>query len=51
MAVTTAAPPDLVREELARLMDSESMRRAPTHARLLRYLVERQVAGDRAALR
>lgn len=45
------APAELVREELARLMDSETMRRAPTHARLLRFLVERRVAGDESALR
>jgi tetratricopeptide (TPR) repeat protein/TolB-like protein len=51
MAVPAAAPPDLVREELARLMDSEAMRRAPSHARLLRYLVERRIAGDATALR
>lgn len=46
-----ALPPDLVRQELARLMESESMRRAPSHARLLRYLVERRVANDEQALR
>ena len=51
MAASTAAPPDLVREELARLMDSEALRRAPSHARLLRYLVEHRVAGDETALR
>lgn len=51
MAASATAPPDLVREELGRLMDSESMRRAPSHARLLRYLVERRVAGDETALR
>lgn len=45
------ASADLVREELARVMDSEAMRRAPSHARLLRYLVERRVAGDASALR
>ena len=42
---------DLVREELARLIDSEALRRAPSHARLLRYLVEQRVAGDGPALR
>ena len=51
MGASTKTPPDLVREELGRLMDSESMRRAPSHARLLRYLVERRVAGDETALR
>jgi len=45
------SPPDLVRQELARLMESESLRRAPSHARLLRYLVERRVANDEPALR
>jgi TolB-like protein/Tfp pilus assembly protein PilF len=51
MTETATPPTDLVREELARLMDSEAMRRAPSHARLLRYLVERRVAGDDVALR
>ena len=41
----------LIQEELSRLMDSDALRRAPSHARLLRYLVEKRVAGDDAALR
>ena len=46
------APPDaLIQEELARLVDSDALRRAPTHVRLLRYLVARRVAGDAGALR
>ena len=51
MADAATPPSDLVREELARLIDSEALRRAPSHARLLRYLVERRVAGDETALR
>ena len=38
-------------EELARLIDSDALRRAPSHMRLLRYLVEKRIAGDSAALR
>jgi tetratricopeptide (TPR) repeat protein/TolB-like protein len=41
----------LVAEELARLIDSDALRRAPSHMRLLRYLVEKRVAGDDHALR
>ncbi len=44
-------PPTLIREELARLIDSDALRRAPSHMRLLRYLVEKRVSGDAAALR
>ncbi len=43
--------PALIRQELDRLLDSDALRRAPSHMRLLRYLVERRVAGDDAALR
>jgi tetratricopeptide (TPR) repeat protein len=43
--------PALIEEELARLVESDALRRAPSHMRLLRYLVERRVADDRAALR
>jgi TolB-like protein/Tfp pilus assembly protein PilF len=43
--------PPLVQEELARLVDSDALRRAPSHMRLLRYLVEKRVAGDDVALR
>jgi TolB-like protein len=41
----------LIQEELSRLIDSDALRRAPSHARLLRYLVESRVAGDETALR
>src|SRR5450432_4114557 len=52
MSTTTTAPlPLLVQEELARLVDSDALRRAPSHMRLLRYLVEKRVAGDDVALR
>ena len=44
-------PPALILEELSRLIDSDALRRAPSHARLLRYLVESRVAGDETALR
>src|SRR3954469_1576603 len=39
-----------IREELDRLLDDAAFRRAPTHSRLLRYLVERKAAGDDGAL-
>ncbi|MBI3150430.1 MAG: hypothetical protein HYZ17_18140 [Betaproteobacteria bacterium] len=41
----------LVEEELRRLFDSETLRRAPSHMRLLRYLVDKRLAGDAGALR
>lgn len=41
----------LVEAELDRLMDSPSLRRAPSHMRLLRYLVARRLAQDDPALR
>jgi TolB-like protein/tetratricopeptide (TPR) repeat protein len=41
----------LIQEELSRLIDSDALRRAPSHVRLLRYLVESRVAGDETALR
>jgi len=41
----------LVEAELDRLMDSPALRRAPSHMRLLRYLVERRMAADDSALR
>lgn len=48
-------PPDISQElvdaELDRLMDSPALRRAPSHMRLLRYLVTRRLAGDAGALR
>ncbi|MEP7208655.1 MAG: tetratricopeptide repeat protein [Casimicrobiaceae bacterium] len=50
--MTSQAPPvAVVEEELDRLFDSAALRRAPSHMRLLRYLVERRLAGDEAALR
>jgi len=42
---------ETIRDELARLIDSEALRRAPSHVRLLRYLVEKRVTGDAVALR
>jgi tetratricopeptide (TPR) repeat protein/TolB-like protein len=39
-----------VREELDRLLEDVAFRRAPSHSRLLRYLVERKTAGDDSAL-
>lgn len=47
----TAIVPALVQEELDRLVESDALRRAPSHMRLLRYLVEKRVAGDDVALR
>ncbi len=41
----------LIRGELARLLDSDFLRRSPSHLRLLRYLVERSLANDQGALR
>ena len=41
----------LVAEELSRLLNSDALRRAPSHTRLLRYLVEHSVVGDDTALR
>ena len=40
-----------VREELDRLVDSPALRRSPSHMRLLRYLVEKRLAADEAAMR
>ncbi|MBS0320005.1 MAG: hypothetical protein JSR18_05645 [Proteobacteria bacterium] len=47
--MTPSVPIALVREELARLADSEALRQAPTHRRLLGYLVEKRLAGDDSA--
>ncbi len=33
------------------MVDSDALRRAPSHMRLLRYLVEKRIAGDAPALR
>lgn len=41
---------DLALAELARLCESEALRRSPMHARLRRYLVEHALAHDRLAL-
>jgi len=52
MSTTNHEPlPPLIQEELARLVDSDALRRAPSHMRLLRYLVEKRLAGDDIALR
>jgi tetratricopeptide (TPR) repeat protein len=42
---------NLIRNELERLLDSDFLRRSPSHLRLLRYLVERRLANDDGALR
>src|SRR5258706_5022463 len=39
-----------VRQELDRLLEDAAFRRAPSHSRLLRFLVERKTAGDDGAL-
>jgi TolB-like protein/Tfp pilus assembly protein PilF len=41
----------LIEEEFARLCESDALRRSPSHLRLLRYLVEKGIAGDESALR
>jgi tetratricopeptide (TPR) repeat protein len=49
--MTTPQPTiNQVREELDRLLEDVTFRRAPSHSRLLRYLVERKTAGDDGAL-
>ena len=50
MATTPQPTASQVREELDRLLDDATFRRAPSHSRLLRYLVERKAAGDDGAL-
>lgn len=40
----------LIRAELARIVDGVALRRAPSHMRLLRYLVEKRIEGDETAL-
>ncbi len=42
---------NLIKGELERLLDSDFLRRSPSHLRLLRYLVERRLANDDGALR
>lgn len=44
-------PARLVEEEVERLAASDALRRAPSHQRLLHYLVAKRLAGDEAALR
>lgn len=51
MVQTPAIARDVVEAELARLVESPWLRRAPSHMRLLRYLVARRMAADDAALR
>jgi len=51
MVQPPAISSDLVRAELERLMESPALRRAPSHMRLLRYLVSRRLAADQTALR
>lgn len=46
-----APSPRLILDEFARLSETEVLRRAPSHLRLLRYLVEKSIAGDERALR
>lgn len=41
----------LIDEEMARLAASDVLRRAPSHRRLLQYLVDRRLAEDATALR
>ncbi|MBK8741486.1 MAG: tetratricopeptide repeat protein [Betaproteobacteria bacterium] len=50
--MTTSPQPTVqeIREELDRLLEDAAFRRAPSHSRLLRYLVERKTAGDDGAL-
>jgi tetratricopeptide (TPR) repeat protein len=50
MASTPQPTVQQVREELDRLLEDSTFRRAPSHSRLLRYLVERKTAGDDGAL-
>ncbi|MCL4763031.1 MAG: tetratricopeptide repeat protein [Burkholderiales bacterium] len=51
MPAVPASLQPLVLDELARLCASDSLRRTQALVRLLRYLVERHVAGDAQALR
>lgn len=44
-------PPDEARAELQRVLASPAFHRARTHQRLLRHLVEQQLAGQAAALK
>lgn len=51
MSALPTPPSPMIQEELERLAASDALRRAPSHQRLLRYLVEKRLAGDNAALR
>ncbi len=46
-----SVPEAWIREEFARLAGSEVLRRAPSHRRLLGYLVDKRLGNDAAALR
>src|SRR6185312_7182650 len=50
-AAGTSVAAALVDEEMARLAASDVLRRAPSHRRLLQYLVDRRLADDATALR
>lgn len=51
MAAALSPPSTMIEEELERLAASDALRRAPSHLRLLRYLVTKRIAGDDAAMR
>jgi tetratricopeptide (TPR) repeat protein len=51
MATLPSPPQQMIEEELERLAASDALRRAPSHLRLLRYLVAKRIAGDSAAMR
>ena len=51
MAPLPSPPQQMIEEELERLAASDALRRAPSHLRLLRYLVAKRIAGDSAAMR
>jgi tetratricopeptide (TPR) repeat protein len=44
-------PSTTIHDELERLLNTDDFRRAPSHSRLLRYLVERSTEHDATALR
>lgn len=51
MVSPSTPPAQLIEEEVARLMASAALRRAPSLQRLLHYLVAKCLAGDSTALR
>ena len=51
MALLPLPPQPMIEEELERLFASDALRRAPSHQRLLRHLVDKRLAGDEASLR